>query len=1287
MPGRVRGLLLVLALATSLRAQDDIAQLRDPDPNVRLHAAERLGAQRLAEAVPALIDAAYDPSAYVTAAAVDALGRIGPPARQAVPQLEELALAYPGLRDRVNRAVQAIGRPAPTVPALIVWLRKNGMQAQTLEKIQKELADAVLPALSHKNPRVRGQAALVLGRCAPREPKVVTALLAARAHESPYVRGHVFHALRKDGALAAQAFAKDLEHDDVSVRRVAALALKRMGRHAQAAMPALIRAVKDEDIHVRSDAIRAIGEQRAAPKEAVIALTEVLEEGDERLQWTVSYACSLLGRDAAPATLALAVLLEADDPGLRARVCGALANIGPDAAIATPALIQACFDETWGVASEALRALGRIGPGAAAAAPYVAEVAECYPFAAGVAQPVLRVLGAGKPLPPAPKAEELPLLLNRLAGGDPEGAGKAAFAIGRLAPQDAATRDALRAALRHETPYVRRHASFALGRIGRASVPALIDALTRGNTVERRLAADTLLQLAHEIDATAVPVLQRALSDPDIYVRRNACSAIGAMGAPAHAAIPELVKALRDEDLSLARSAAWSLGNMKGVAQGTVGVLAQVLAERADEGLGWEFLRALGEFGAASEPAIPTIKEVARRRRDLYGPALEALVKIGPAGHAVIVEFIREERGPDRGQAIEHVLRSGIRPPGLREALEQAVQDPDQWARRMALEALRRSGLQGPTSVKAIVAALRRETIREIRRSGVWRELATAAKVGELLALLGDADDHVRWAAFAALSLKRPEEFSQAERERARELVRRAFADASPQVRHVAGGLLRRVPPTRVTPDLIRWAGAAGEDGSRQAIAASLATVGAQAVPALIQALRANEAILRRGAAAVIAEMGPVAKAAEPVLVSALASNDEDARLYAKALVGLGKDALAAWVRAYGRVKDKNARTTLGRAMIQQGAAAVPHLEALREKGDADTRRWTGYVLGAIGEPALPSLLSAALDADVSVAQSALSALGRIQGHVPVICSVLARALRRPELRRAAVQALGSKGKAALPWVEQAAVDEDPGMRAAAYSLLPVFRAAGLPLLRRGLDDPDETARAAAVRAAAWPATKALLPLVIRALRDKSERVRCAAASSLGAAKPVPAAALTELLRLFRVGTSSERRAAHTALIALDAAPQVTRFLADPDPALRASATRLLARMGKAALPSLIAMVETHDDPARLAAAGAMARIGAQDELAALLSNENPGVRASAAKGLGEMRRRARGAVPSLIQALDDPEPDVVLQAVGALGEIGPGAEAAVEKLVELGKRKTYRESVTRALRLIRRGK
>jgi HEAT repeat protein len=758
---------------------------------------------------------------------------------------------------------------------------------------------------------------------------------------------------------------------------------------------------------------------------------------------------------------------------------------------------------------------------------------------------------------------------------------------------------------------------------------------------------------------------------------------------------------------------------MKSAAVGTVGVLTAVLAECAGQGPGWSILVALGEFGAASEPAIPTIKEAVRRDSNLLGPALDTLGKIGPPGHAAVADIIRSEQGIPRQLAIEHVLRTGLRPPGLREALELAVQDDEPGTRRIALQALQRLGPEGATTVAALVAALRREPMRWMHRSQVPHALAASASVSDLFALVTDDDEQVRWGAFRALSLKKADEFGATERKRARELVRRAFTDKSPKVRHVAAGLLRQLPPAKVTPDLIHWAGAASEDGGRQAIAASLAAVGAPAVPALIRALRNKDPVLRRGAAATIAEMGPVAKAAIPALTSALTADDEDARLYAGALTAIGKDALVAWVEAYGKVKNKNARHTLRRAMLQQGAATVPHVDALRKKGDAATRRWTVHILGQIGEPALPALLDAASDPDTSAAGTALGALGRIRGHVAKIGPVLVRGLRRRETRRTAVRSLRSQGEAILPYLWQAAVDDDPEVRAGAYAASPSHGEPVLPLVRRGLSDPDDGARAAAVRAAGAHA-KPLIPDLIRALRDKSERVRRAAAYALGHVRQVPKTALPELLRLFRVGTSGERTAAHAALIALDASPHVMRFLADPDRALRANAAGLLVKMGPAIVPSLTDMIKSHDDPARQAAAEVLARLGAQNSLVALLVDEQPGVRASAAYGLGRMGRRARGAVPDLIEALDDPEagvvrkavwalgeigpgaeaavpkliealgrpePDIVREAVSALGKMGPGAEAAVPKLVELGKQKRYREPVRRALRGIRRGK
>jgi HEAT repeat protein len=915
------------------------------------------------------------------------------------------------------------------------------------------------------------------------------------------------------------------------------------------------------------------------------------------------------------------------------------------------------------VASSALRALQRIGPAAAAAAPYVAELAEAHPYGAGTASPVLRSLGAGESLPPAPKAGDLPSLLKKLAAADPEAAGKAAFAIGRLAPQDDATREALTFAVKRKAPYVRRHASLALLRIGPSCAPALMELLAQRQVVVRRLAAEALWHLAAEVGMAALPAWQRALDDTDSHVRGYACGAIGVIGPDARAAIPRLVAALSDKDITVAKSAAWSLGRMKIASSGTVAALAGVLLEREEPGsFRWIILVALGELGAASEPAVPAIRELLRREESLRQPVVDALVKIGPAGHAALVEIVRDERGFTRQVALQRLLHARSHPPGLRAALEQAAQDEDSTTRQTALIALQRLKPDGESSIAALVASLRKEQIRALRHSQVPTALAAQANPSELCELAVHADERVRWAALRALCLKKAAEYSKADRDRIRRLVRRRLADKSVMVRNIAGSLLLRVPPTEVTPEWIRWAGEFTDENARRAIGAALATVGVRAVPALSRALAGEDRAMRIGAASVIAALGPVAKTTAPALSNALLQNDEDTRLYVRALIAIGGDALSVWTTTYAGVKDKTSAMLLGHAIVQQGADAVPHLEKLREGGKGPTRMWTVSMLSRIGEPALDSLLAAASDTDAYTARLAIDGLGRIRGHVPRIAPVLVGALRRREVRSAAANALRGQGEAAFPYLEKAADDDDAGTRAGAYAAIASFGERAIPLLRRGIADVDKEARAAAVRAAG-SLNRALVPELIKALRDENGDVRIKAASALGRLKPVPVPALPELLRVFRVGSRFERRATHQALIALNAASQIAPLLADDDRSLRSDASTLLVKMRTDAVPSLVALIKSHEDPARKMGVATLARMGAQDALVGLLREKDPAVRAAAAHGLGIMRNRARGAVPVLVEALDDSDAAVRKEAVWAIGEIGPAAEDAIPAL------------------------
>ena len=85
------------------------------------------------------------------------------------------------------------------------------------------------------------------------------------------------------------------------------------------------------------------------------------------------------------------------------------------------------------------------------------------------------------------------------------------------------------------------------------------------------------------------------------------------------------------------------------------------------------------------------------------------------------------------------------------------------------------------------------------------------------------------------------------------------------------------------------------------------------------------------------------------------------------------------------------------------------------------------------------------------------------------------------------------------------------------------------------------------------------------------------------------------------------------------------------------------------------------------AAADALGRIGAAavPSLVDALANPDPAVRHKSVAVLGRMGPEAAAAVPALIKLLDDPDPDVRKATARTLGQIGPAAKDAVPGLME----------------------
>ncbi|MDB5306595.1 MAG: repeat protein [Gemmataceae bacterium] len=135
-----------------------------------------------------------------------------------------------------------------------------------------------------------------------------------------------------------------------------------------------------------------------------------------------------------------------------------------------------------------------------------------------------------------------------------------------------------------------------------------------------------------------------------------------------------------------------------------------------------------------------------------------------------------------------------------------------------------------------------------------------------------------------------------------------------------------------------------------------------------------------------------------------------------------------------------------------------------------------------------------------------------------------------------------------------------------------------------------------------------------------------------------------------------------------DAVPVLLRrATTDEDEDVREAAGRAVGRIGRdlpATVTELLAMLESADDPSRIAAVRAVGFVGdprAVPPLIASLRHANAKVREEAADALGQMGAGSAPAIPALIEALDDPAPEVRGEAREAIEQLIRGGQVAVD--------------------------
>jgi HEAT repeat protein len=268
--------------------------------------------------------------------AAEVLGRIGPPARAAIPALTKAlrdvdkasGIGNKDVRLSAAEALWRVGRRVePVLPGLVRVLNKNAY------------------------PDVRVKAAAIVGRIGPEAREAVPALIKCL----------------KDTRLYSEGYGYDFKKYQ-KMRAAPLLALAQIGPGAKAAIPAIKEALADKNPGTRVQAARAFWKVGGEAKFAVPVLTAELKDNSILVRRWAAEGLAEMGVQAKRSILALIKALKDEDEEVGSRVAFALGQMGREAKAAVPALLEALKSKEILIREAAANALKKIDRQAAAKA-------------------------------------------------------------------------------------------------------------------------------------------------------------------------------------------------------------------------------------------------------------------------------------------------------------------------------------------------------------------------------------------------------------------------------------------------------------------------------------------------------------------------------------------------------------------------------------------------------------------------------------------------------------------------------------------------------------------------------------------------------------------------------------------------------------------------------------------------------------------------------------------------------------------------------------------------------
>jgi HEAT repeat protein len=839
----------------------------------------------------------------------------------------------------------------------------------------------------------------------------------------------------------------------------------------------------------------------------------------------------------------------------------------------------------------------------------------------------------------------------RLRAGNTQARADAALTLGLMGPGARVASDALINALHDPDPAVRIQATYALVRLGSRS-PRLLPVLVAGIEGDPPPRGPRLSLTAFFVDppkgwplsegslrqndplealklvrpdaALVVPMLRKALKDPNDWVRDAAHEVLFAAATWSGPSSPALAEALiavladyridpRHKDFEGYRQfearkrAVEAIAKLNGAARARA--VAQLAGDIRDVGSPRSYEAALllprleGGTSAAAAVLRDKVRDDDEVRRFI---ALVLLVSFGEGAEPAAPALMQVIAERDADRRIHLFLQMGW----WNWLIGREAHDP---SHRRFINSMQ----LGQTDAIAL-------SVRALRSMG---EAVERRSIRELIALVQDPaqDDVRRHGAIIALG-----EFGPAAAEaipalvgliRAREPARRGSSPGDDDMN----------PTGALATEAL---GKIGSDGNPEVVAILAGLLEADASGSAWEAAHALE------------RLGPKAKPAVPALVKGLKSRYQGVRFVSSDALGKigGPETLAvvpALVAALDD-EDRGVRIRAAEALAGLGAGKETVPKIVRWLWDDGPYFNLPALLGRIGPDAwmaAPPLLACLDGTEPWMRDDVKTALDQVMPRVPgatIAGSIAALKASDPAGRFRAAYELGRlieespQAGGGVVALEEAISDPDPLVRQMAAAVLGRLgqRAitAGLALVRAARDDPDESVRRIAVLGLGGAG--AVLTLV-EMLRNPSDDVRRRAAAALGQLGPRAATASPAMIAALKGQSTPTRAAILSALGRVGAAneatlPTLLSALNDPSEEIR-----------EAAASTLSGLVGSH-------------REAVMPALLKAMNDPSGSVRFRVSEGLGKIRP-SRIVLPYLIEALKGGGRDAMQAADGAL--------------------------------------